>query len=152
MSVSGNFTVPATLPKLLIFHSIRKNIGCKYGAVSENFTTAHISYNYLFFLLFLSECLTFSRINVRVFYSLPCYQNYFEGSSLHKRRINCLETTVSRLGFLLEKRLITTVLAEVFVRLASTLFHDPWFGKDPLCLAHGRSRYRTRPTAWHHFC
>jgi hypothetical protein len=56
MSVSGNFTVLDNLPKLFIFHNIRKNIGCKYGAVSENFTTAQISYNYLFFCCF---CLVF---------------------------------------------------------------------------------------------
>jgi hypothetical protein len=49
MSVSGNFTVLDNLPKLFIFHSKQKNIGCKCGAVSENFTIAQISYNYLFF-------------------------------------------------------------------------------------------------------
>jgi hypothetical protein len=53
MSVSGNFTVPDNLPKLFVFHNIRKNIGGKYGAVSENFTIAQISYNHLFFCCFI---------------------------------------------------------------------------------------------------
>jgi len=64
MSVSENFTVPDCLPKLFIFFNIWKNIGCKYGAVSENFTIAQVSYNYL---LFLSGHLAFSHLNVRVF-------------------------------------------------------------------------------------
>ena len=29
------------------------------------------------------------------------------------------------------------VLADVFCRLASTLFHDPWFGKDPCVFSTG---------------
>jgi hypothetical protein len=43
MAVSGNFTGLDNLPTLLIFHNIWKNIGCKYGAVSENFTIAQSS-------------------------------------------------------------------------------------------------------------
>jgi hypothetical protein len=59
MSVSENFTVLDNLPKPFIFHDIWKNIGCKYGAVSENFTMAYISYNRLFFCC-LYLVLTFS--------------------------------------------------------------------------------------------
>jgi len=43
MPVSENFTVLDNLSKLLIFQNIQKNIGYKYGAVSENFTIAQIS-------------------------------------------------------------------------------------------------------------
>ena len=49
MPVSENFTVLDNLSKLLIFQNIQKNIEYKYGAVSENFTMAYISYNRLFF-------------------------------------------------------------------------------------------------------
>jgi len=43
MAVSENFTGLDNLPTLLIFHNIWKNIGCKYGGVSENFTIAQSS-------------------------------------------------------------------------------------------------------------
>jgi hypothetical protein len=52
MSVSGNFTVLDNLPKLFIFHNIWKNIGCKYGAVSENFTIHKFLITTCFFVVF----------------------------------------------------------------------------------------------------
>jgi hypothetical protein len=124
MSVSGNFTVPDNLPKLFIFYNIWKNIGCKYGAVSENFTIAQISYNYLFFCCF---CLVISLSPASMSEFFTVYsvtKTILEGSSLNKLRINCRETTIFRLGSMIEKNFITKVLAAVFFKSACTLFSN----------------------------
>jgi hypothetical protein len=76
MSVSGNFTVPDNLPKLFIFHNIWKILGASMVQCQKILQSHKFLITTCFFVIFVC-CPAFSHINVRVFYSLPCYQNYF---------------------------------------------------------------------------
>jgi hypothetical protein len=115
--VSGNFTVLDNLPKLFIFNNIWKNIGCKYGAVSGNFTAGQISYNCLFFCCFclvvplspaqMSEFFTVYRITKPILTD-------FRSINLS---ISCLENNNFLSMIYTRKNFITKVIAAVFFQV-----------------------------------